>query len=63
MVKRKSKRGTRVAMTAYVSPGVKQGMKIAATLYHNTISDLIESLCLKFLDECPGVKDILEREG
>lgn len=62
MSKRKSQRGDRVSMTVYVPSMVKVDMQIAAVLSGRSLSDLVELLCRKYLEECPEVKEARESQ-
>lgn len=63
MVRLNSLRETKVAMTVYVQPKVKRGMKVLAGIGNTTTSKIVENLCVMHLSCYPEVQDILEKEG
>jgi len=52
----------KVELVAYVSPGVKRAMKIAATLEQCTVSDGIQRLCTEYLLNREDIRQLVEKE-
>lgn len=63
MVKWTGSKPAKELLAVYLSPRVKRGIKVAASLEGKTISDLVEGLLVDYLRAKEGIGELIEKGG